>query len=226
MRLKIMTFLIIILASVFTIGINAAQAIILWQFGDQDQSFSEYAAVDGGAFAASHTLSIGSVSVSNPVYLSGSESPGYLFSQNAYPEYSWVTTSSVETLSFEFTLEFDYSQLDLYYGRFGSEIDYIWFDGISISSVDGTAEGQWDLFEIAITGNTGNIGAGHHTLSIAYGGGDADNGHFIDFVRLENGILEENSLPEPVPEPATLVLLGTGLVGLAGGVKHKKRLKK
>lgn len=52
--------------------------------------------------------------------------------------------------------------------------------------MDGSADGQWDLFKLAITGD---IKAGDHTLTFSCGEGDANNGHDNDFIRLKNGIL-------------------------------------
>jgi hypothetical protein len=215
---KKILLLAVVLLFVATVSINTAYALTLWEFGIEDQSYSEFATVDGGSFEHSSVISVGNVNVDNPVLLSGANSPGYLYTHNPYPQYNHVTTSAVKVLSFEFTLENNYSQLDLSYGRFGSEIDHILFDGVQIFSADGSAEGQWDLFEYAITGN---ILAGNHALTLAYAGGDAFNGHYIDFLRLGNGILAENDdggggNTAPVPEPGTIFLIGTGIAGLLG----------
>ena len=86
-----------------------------------------------------------------------------------------------------------------------------------MGTVDGTAEGQWDLFEVAITGGDLNLNAAEHTLSVGYGGGDLANGHYIDFIRLENGVPVGDV---SVPEPATLFLLCTGMV--CAGVFRRK----
>lgn len=214
----------IILILISTLDLSVAFASPLWQYGLEDQSYSEFNTVESGFFETQSVINIGNVNVDSPTLFSGYGYPGYLYTQNPYPEYSHVTTATVESLTFNFTLESDYSQLDLFYGRFGSEIDYIFFDGVEILSVDGTAESQWDLFEIAITGE---INAGDHALTLVYGGGDAANGHYIDFIRLENGIIadnySENGSPAPVPEPGTVYLISSGLVGLLAYRKKFRR---
>jgi hypothetical protein len=224
MKTKNLLLLAIVLLFIFTVNINTASALPLWQYGLADQSWSEFETVEGGSFQDQYTVNFGNVSAQNPALNSGASGPGYMYIDNPYPQYSHVTTAAAAVLTFEFTLENDYRQLDLVYGRFGAEINYLSFDGNDIFSADGTAEGQYDLFEYAIIGD---IYAGDHTLTLAYGGGDAGNGNFLDFIRLENGILladnGQNSSPAPVPEPGTIFLLGTGIVGLVSGCRRKMK---
>lgn len=213
---KKLSYLAIVAVFVSSVNLSAAFALPLWQYGLEDQSYSEFKTVEGGAFETQSIVSFGNVDINSSALNSGYYDAGYLYTQNPFPQYSSVTTATVEALTFNFTLVDDYTQLDLSYGRFGSEIDYIFFDGVEMFSVDGTAENEYDLFDLTIIGD---ISAGDHELTLAYGGGDAANGHYIDFFRLENGMLADNSengSPAPVPEPGTIFLIGTGLFGIAG----------
>lgn len=224
MGAKKLLFLAIVAVLVSSVNLSAAFALPLWQYGMENQSYTEFKTVEGGSFENQNVVSFGNVDINSPVLISGNNNAGYLYTQNPFPQYSHVTTATVESLTFNFTLQNDYSQLELAYGRFGSEIDYLFFDGVEIFSLDGTAEGEWDLFVLSILGE---IHAGDHSLTLAYGGGDDANGHYIDFIRLENGILadySENGNVAPVPEPATVLLLGTGLLSIVG--LGRKRIKR
>ena len=170
--------LLLAIVLTFILTINTAYALPLWQFGIEDQSYSEFKSNPGGSFEPETIIGFG--------------------------------------LTFEFTLTEDYRQLDLSYGRMGAEIDDVYFDGVKIFSADGTAEGQYDLFEYAITGE---IYAGDHTLTVAYAD-DAGNGHYIDFMRLDNGDLL-NGRTNSIPEPGTIFLVGTGILGLVSGCRRK-----
>ena len=74
-----------------------------------------------------------------------------------------------------------------------------------------------------ITNNDGGISyviEGSFALSnlTAYMGGDMTN-HWT--MECGNDYLNQTSSPAPTPEPATMFLLGTGLIGLAGFTRKK-----
>ena len=211
---NIVVIIFLLLGSVMTSHAKA----ILWQIGDADNSADEF--TNNMPFAGIFNYDFGIVSRDNYTKYDY-DTPGYIYTSQ-YPTVDTFTTSE---LNIKFTLVDAYDELLLNYGRGGAELDKIYLDGTEVSSLNGNGENIWvdltvPLFDLAI---------GEHEIAIQYAGGGfsgnryIDNGFYLDYVQLENGVLAQNNIPAPTPEPATMLLLGTGLVGLAGFGRKKKK---
>lgn len=89
-------------------------------------------------------------------------------------------------------------------------IDVFWNGSLvtSLGLAGGTSGNLWEVYSYFVKGT------GSDTLRFAAAGGSNSYGGSIDAVTLNTA---------PVPEPATMLLFGTGLVGLAG---FRRRMKK
>ncbi|BBO72802.1 hypothetical protein DSCW_02190 [Desulfosarcina widdelii] len=93
-------------------------------------------------------------------------------------------------------------------GTYDTSIDYTWYTDVALNSDD--------VEHIGTVYNESDKSA-YIYLDDQNGGGDQD---FNDMTVFANDVA-----PAPVPEPATMLLLGTGLIGLAG-ISRKKMFMK
>ncbi len=115
-----------------------------------------------------------------------------------------------------------------------ASLDVIFHNDITAFGFDYVAEGNqsWDLSLFKLLGNTWDLGTPGDSgfFGVIETGGSFAAGTPFSFgqqssnwsgVSFDN-VIYSSSRPDPVPEPASLLLLGTGLASLFG-IRHKKQ---
>lgn len=199
-------FLVVILCG----STKQSSASTIWQIGQENSALGpipgslEFPA--DGIFTSYFTYVVGTDvdSINNP------SAPGYLSLVNLAdidPLRPPVNTTT--ELEITFHLDQDYTDLFLYYGRWGSENDKIASETLDFEElVPGLGENVYanHIFDL------GSAASGDHSIEFVYLPTGANNGHYIDYLRLEGNV---------VPEPSSLLLLGSGFAGLMRFRKKK-----
>lgn len=218
-RVFLTGFVLIVALGILSGATATLAGPIMWQIGTRDGNVnpilgaSEYPAT--GAFTESFHYYLGTDL--DPI--NSPSIPGYLGTQNVgdIALDSRPPTDTSRELNIHFALARDYlaGELFLLYGRYGSENDVLSLDGNSILTVDyGIENGFLELgFDL------GPLAGGDHTITLAYNGEGTANGHYIDYIQLEDPPVDA----VPTPEPSTMLLIGTGLVGFAGFRRKRKK---
>ncbi|WP_428264585.1 lamin tail domain-containing protein [Haliangium sp.] len=161
---------------------------ILWQIGKpfQPRSQAKHAAHKGSAEFRDvpENVPVFNYKVDkDPNAATKPDCPGVLY-KNGHPrppDRLKRNGTATAKLNIHFDLATDYApgELKLVYGRFGSDVDHVHFDGDRLAVVEGRGEGKWMRFKHVF----GAVSKGPHVLTLTTHGG-IGNSHAIDFLRL------------------------------------------
>ena len=106
--------------------------------------------------------------------------PGYLYtdSMSTVDPFRPLIDGTAQ-LNVHFTLGSAVSGAAIHWSRYGTEANTLSLDGAVLATTSG-AEGKNDVYELAV----GDLAAGDHVLTITYDGGGAQNGNYLDAIRL------------------------------------------
>lgn len=164
------------------IGGSNSNEIVIWEIGIPHGNVhpitgaGEYPSNEEFNLIFDYDLDSDSYPTVNP------QMPGYIGPENVceFTNDERPCTDTAQVLNINFTIDSnDAGRLTFFYDRYGSDRDILLFDGEEFATVSGS-EGAFMQFSF----NLGFVQPGEHTITIAYDGGGAENGHYIDYLKL------------------------------------------
>lgn len=212
------TFSAVVVATLILLAIpmSAVWGEDLWQIGKSDGEVNpitgslEYPAT--GAWTATFDYYVGADS--DPI--NSPSMPGYIGPGNVCDfggDRPCTDTAAELNIHFALDHHYDAGELVFCYDRYGSELDNLYLDGVSLGTISAT-EGGFGHFDFDL----GSVPPGDHTIKIEYAGGGYDDGHYIDYVKLRSTFLCAviDIKPRSCPNPVNTKSKGALPVAVAG----------